>query len=84
MEVDDDASVWIGEGCELGDGVKLLGRVVLGDGCRVGAGAALRDTIVFPGTDVAEDAIMIGAIAGHSGIVESLRPLDALEGVAGA
>lgn len=84
VELVDEPLTWIGEGCELGDGVKLMGRVVLGDGCRVGPGAALRDTIVFPGTEVAAEAILIGAIAGHTGIVESMRPLDALEGVAGS
>jgi hypothetical protein len=54
--------------------VRLTGPVVIGDGCRIGTGAALRDSIVFPGTDVAEKAIVIGAIEGHAGIVESLRP----------
>jgi len=29
---------------------------------------------VFPGTEVAPNAILIGAIAGHSGILKSLRP----------
>ena len=80
VELVEGPRAWIGEGCELGDGVKLMGRVVLGDGCRIGAGAALRDTIVFPGTEVAAEAILIGAVAGHAGIVESLRPLDHLAG----
>lgn len=70
--------VWVGEGCEIGDGVELMEPVVVGDGCRIGDGAALRDTIVFPGTEVAAGTIAIGAILGHTGIVESLRPLDAL------
>jgi hypothetical protein len=34
----------------------------------------LRESIVFPGTDVAPGSIMIGAIAGHAGILQSLRP----------
>jgi ADP-glucose pyrophosphorylase len=46
---------------------------VLGDGAHVGAGAQLRESIVFPGTDVASEAILIGAIAAHGGILESLR-----------
>ena len=40
---------------------------------RVGDRARLRDSIVLPGTQIAADAILIGAIAGHSGIVQSLR-----------
>ena len=66
--------VWIGRDVQLGAGVRLMGPVVLGDGARLGDGAQLRDTIVFPGTEVAAGGILIGAIAGHAGIVESLRP----------
>jgi mannose-1-phosphate guanylyltransferase len=66
--------VWIGEDCHIGDQVRLIGPVVIGCGSRVGARAALRDSIVFPGTEVAPNGIVIGAILGHAGIVESLRP----------
>ncbi|HEX8067329.1 MAG TPA: NDP-sugar synthase [Thermoleophilaceae bacterium] len=71
--------VWVGQGCEIGDGVRLMGPVAIGDGCRIGAGSALRDSIVFPGTEVAPDTLAIGAILGRGGIVPSLRPLDELE-----
>jgi mannose-1-phosphate guanylyltransferase len=72
--VDVEGPVWIGRDVEIGEGVRLMGPVVLGDGAQVGEGAQLRDSIVFPGTIVAPGAIVIGAIAGHSGILESLRP----------
>jgi mannose-1-phosphate guanylyltransferase/mannose-1-phosphate guanylyltransferase/phosphomannomutase len=55
-----------------------MGPVAIGDGCNVGQGAALRDSIIFPGTDVAEGEIVIGAIHGGTGIVDRMRPLDAL------
>ena len=55
-----------------------MGPVVIGDGCKVGDGAALRESIVFPGTDVAEGEILIGAIHGGAGITERLRPLGEL------
>ncbi|HEY7831761.1 MAG TPA: NDP-sugar synthase [Solirubrobacteraceae bacterium] len=71
LEVDGHA--WIGQDVEIGSGVRLMGPIVLGDGARVGDGAQLRESIVFPGTDVAAGAIMIGAIAGHAGILQSLR-----------
>jgi mannose-1-phosphate guanylyltransferase len=67
---------WIGEGCQLGDGVRLMGPVVVGDRGSVGAGASLRETILLPGTVVPPGEIVIGAIAGRAGIVETLRPLD--------
>lgn len=65
--------VWIGENCTIGSGVKLMGPVVIGDNSGVGDGAALRDSIVFPGTTVAPEQIVIGAIFGHAGIAGSLR-----------
>jgi mannose-1-phosphate guanylyltransferase len=68
-----EGSVWIGGDVELGENVRLTGPLVLGDGARVGGGAQLRDSILLPGTEVAAGAILIGAIAGHAGILESLR-----------
>jgi mannose-1-phosphate guanylyltransferase len=69
-----EGPVWIGHDVEVGEGARLTGPVVLGDGARVGEGAQLRSSIVFPGTHIAAGAILIGAIAGHAGILESLRP----------
>jgi mannose-1-phosphate guanylyltransferase len=69
-----EGPVWIGHDVELGEGARLMGPVVLGDGASIGERAQLRASIVFPGTTVAAGAIMIGAIAGHAGILESLRP----------
>jgi mannose-1-phosphate guanylyltransferase len=77
-----DPPVWVGQGVEIGDDVRLIGPVAVGDRCRIGAGSALRDTIVFPGTRVAPGTIAIGAIIGRGGIVEAMRPLDELEGSA--
>ncbi len=69
-----EGPLWVGEDVQLGREVRLHGPVVLGDGARVGDRAQLRETIVLPGTEVAGDAILIGAIAGHAGILDSLRP----------
>jgi mannose-1-phosphate guanylyltransferase/mannose-1-phosphate guanylyltransferase/phosphomannomutase len=68
-----EGPAWIGADVTIGTGVRLMGPVVLGDGARVGERAQLRESIVFPGTELADEAILIGAIAGHSGILESLR-----------
>jgi mannose-1-phosphate guanylyltransferase len=68
-----EGDLWIGRDVQIGTGVRLTGPVVLGDGVRVGDGAQLRESILFPGTEVAAGAILIGAIAGHSGILQSLR-----------
>jgi mannose-1-phosphate guanylyltransferase len=65
--------VWIGRDCEIGAGVRLMGPVVIGDGSKIGAKVSLRDAIVFPGTTVPDEQIVIGAIYGHAGIVDSLR-----------
>jgi mannose-1-phosphate guanylyltransferase len=70
--------VWIGRDVQIGERVRLMGPVVIGDGGVVGEGSALRDTILFPGTDVDPKAILIGAICGGTGITERLRPYDEL------
>ena len=74
VEVIGDDRVWVGAGVVFGEGVRLMGPVVIGDGCKVGDGASLRESIVFPGTDVADGEILIGAIHGGAGIIERLRP----------
>ena len=76
-DIEVEGPVWIGHDVQIGAGVRLMGPVVLGDGARVGDRAQLRESIVFPGTEVAEESILIGAIAGHTGILESLRPREA-------
>lgn len=65
--------VWIGQGVSIGEDVRLMGPVALGDGAQVGARAQLRSSIVFPGTSLDAGSILIGAIAGHSGILESMH-----------
>ena len=69
-----EGSIWIGRDVAIGAGVRLRGPLASGDGATSGEGAALRDTIVFPGTEVGPRTILIGAIAGHFGIAASLRP----------
>lgn len=76
-DIEIDGAVWIGHGVSIGTGVRLMGPVVLGDGAEVGDRAQLRESIVLPGTEIADEAILIGAIAGHSGILQSLRPRGA-------
>lgn len=66
--------VWIGRDARIGTDVRLQGPVVIGDDASVGDGASLKGSIVLPGTDIAPGAILIGAIAAHSGFVASLRP----------
>jgi mannose-1-phosphate guanylyltransferase/mannose-1-phosphate guanylyltransferase/phosphomannomutase len=68
--------VWIGRDVRIGANVRFDGPVVVGDGAVIGAGAALKDTIVLPGAQVGEGAILIGAIAGHTGIAEAMRRAD--------
>jgi mannose-1-phosphate guanylyltransferase/mannose-1-phosphate guanylyltransferase/phosphomannomutase len=68
-----EGPAWIGRDVRIGAQVRLTGPLVLGDGVSVGDRAQLRSSIVFPGTEIAAESILIGAIAGHSGILASLR-----------
>ena len=71
-----DGPVWIGCDVQIGKDVRLHGPLVIGDRARIGDGALLRDSIVFPGTEVAGGHILIGAIAGQTGIVGRMRARD--------
>jgi NDP-sugar pyrophosphorylase family protein len=52
-----------------------MGPTVIGDRCSVGEGASLREVILLPGTTVPSGEVVIGAIVGRAGIVDSPRPL---------
>jgi mannose-1-phosphate guanylyltransferase/mannose-1-phosphate guanylyltransferase/phosphomannomutase len=71
-----EGPVWVGRGCEIGEGARLIGPVIVGDGATIGAGAAVRDSIVFPGGEVPAGTIAIGAILGHGDIMANLRSPD--------
>lgn len=55
--------VLVGEGVEIGEGVRIDGPAIVGDGCRIGAGSAVRDAILLEGAELAPDSILIGGIA---------------------
>jgi len=55
----------IGEGVELGAGVRIQGPAIVGDGCRLGDGAWLRDSILLAGAELPPRAMLVGAIAGR-------------------
>jgi mannose-1-phosphate guanylyltransferase/mannose-1-phosphate guanylyltransferase/phosphomannomutase len=55
----------IGAGVELGGGVRIQGPAIVGDGSRLGDGAWVRDSILLGGTELAPEAMLIGAIAGR-------------------
>jgi mannose-1-phosphate guanylyltransferase len=56
--------VLIGEGCEIGDDVRIDGPAVIGDGAEIGAGSRLREVILLPGASVPPGSLSIGSIAG--------------------
>jgi NDP-sugar pyrophosphorylase family protein len=67
-----EGDVFIGEGCEIAAGVRLTGPVVIGEGSRIGANSALRDTIVWPRTEVDPGTVLIGAVAGERPLADKL------------
>jgi len=59
------APVLVGEGVEIGEGVRLEGPAIVSDGCRIGDGAIVRDSILLAGTELPAESILIGGIAAH-------------------
>ena len=68
----DEPPVYVGESCEIAPGARLTGPVVLGDRCRVGEGAAVRDSVLWPGTEVEPHGVLIGAVAGSGPLADEL------------
>jgi mannose-1-phosphate guanylyltransferase/mannose-1-phosphate guanylyltransferase/phosphomannomutase len=55
----------IGAEVEFGEGVRIQGPAIVGDRCRLGAGAWVRDSILLAETELAPEAMLVGAIAGR-------------------
>ena len=72
-DTDIEGPAWIGRDVRIGEGVRLMCPIVVGDGVSIGDRAQLRASIIFPGTEIASESILIGAIAGHGGILKSMR-----------
>jgi mannose-1-phosphate guanylyltransferase/mannose-1-phosphate guanylyltransferase/phosphomannomutase len=53
------------EGSEVGAGVRLDGPLVLGQGCAIGAGARVKESVVLPGAQVPQDALVAGGVYGR-------------------
>jgi mannose-1-phosphate guanylyltransferase len=68
----DEEPVYVGEGCEIGSDVRLTGPLVLGDRCHVGEGASIRESVLWPGTEVAPREVLIDAVSGTSPLSERL------------
>jgi mannose-1-phosphate guanylyltransferase/mannose-1-phosphate guanylyltransferase/phosphomannomutase len=68
----EEPPVYVGEGCEIGRDVRLTGPVVLGDRCRVGEGAAIRDSVLWSGSEIAPHEVLIGAVAGTGPLADKL------------
>jgi mannose-1-phosphate guanylyltransferase/mannose-1-phosphate guanylyltransferase/phosphomannomutase len=59
-------AVLVGNGVEIGAGVRLEGPVIVGDNCRLGEGACVRDSILLKGAELAPGGILIGGIAARA------------------
>ena len=61
-----DAPALVGSDVELGEGVRLLGPVVVGDGCRIGAGAVVGGSVLLDRAELAPRAVLAGGVAAVS------------------
>jgi mannose-1-phosphate guanylyltransferase len=59
--------VLVGEGLQLDSSARLDGPLVIGDGCVIGAGARVKHSVLLPGSEVPDGAMLAGAIYGRAG-----------------
>jgi mannose-1-phosphate guanylyltransferase len=59
--------VLVGEGCEIDASARLDGPLVIGDGSTIGAGARVKHSVLLPGAQVPDRALVAGAIYGRAG-----------------
>jgi mannose-1-phosphate guanylyltransferase len=59
--------VLVGEGLQLDPSARLDGPLVIGDGCVIGAGARVKHSVLLPGSEVPDGAMVAGAIYGRAG-----------------
>ena len=60
------APVLVGDGVEIGAGVRIEGPAIVGDVCRIGEGACIRDSILLKGAELPPNSILIGGIAART------------------
>ena len=64
----------MGGDCEVGAGARLTGPARDRRRLRIGEGSAMKDSIVWPGTEVPAQTILVGAVAGTSPLAASWQP----------
>jgi mannose-1-phosphate guanylyltransferase len=64
--------VYIGPNATIEADVRLTGPVVVGPGATVGARASLREAMVWPGSAVTAQSVLIGGIVGEHPLAERL------------
>ena len=69
--------VWLGSNVHVGSGARLEGPLVVGDGARIGAGAAVKESVIFPGSRIQDDEIVISGIVSRRGMLDYLAPYKA-------
>lgn len=68
-DVELDGPVLLGDGAQIGDGARLDGPLVIGEGTTIGARARVKESVLLPGTRVAEDGLLAAAIAGNAEVL---------------
>jgi mannose-1-phosphate guanylyltransferase len=56
----------VGEGVEIGAGVKIDGPAIIGDNCRLGEASIVSDSILLANTELPPKSILVGGIAAHA------------------
>jgi mannose-1-phosphate guanylyltransferase/mannose-1-phosphate guanylyltransferase/phosphomannomutase len=71
-DVEAAGPILLGDGCEVGPGARLEGPLAIGDGSRIAPGAYVTRSVLLPGAEVGEEALIAEAIIGHRGRLAGL------------
>lgn len=65
-DCDVDGMVMLGKNSRVDSGASLKGHVIVGDNCQIKSGAVVENSILWSGTTIGANAVLIDSILGHN------------------
>ncbi|MBX9721511.1 MAG: NDP-sugar synthase [Candidatus Obscuribacterales bacterium] len=66
MGIECDGKLLLGSGVVLGQGIKIKGNAIIGNNCMIGSGVTLDNSIIWNGSTIAKDSMMVRSIVAEN------------------